>query len=1091
MTEHNHSETKTDIRQQLQEAILHFEHILPAQAPIKDFVHHNTLHGFEHLSFPEALKAAREYNGAYGYLPENKYRELYQQGRITLEDIQAVLNDDDSLNAREVISDNLTRGNIITTAMLYPLTSVTGCQLNWQIDELKALHSFQSDVSQSNRKKLLAATDLSETDAIHDLWNACLEKLNLQHFLLHPEEMIDLDPERAEEMLKNKDNAEEPPEAEVSSIHRQVQKDARNMVGQLMRDVGHHITLRGLLLKLTDIDIMDDISSDLQRHIANFLDQGQSAWHSNDRNQGFYTSWKNSANRDLAWVFDQLPEWNDCIKHLPDDAMDSIILSLTRLGIPQSHWTHYLERLALELPGWSGIFLWRQMHPGYEDSDYPVKMIDYLAVRLILEQLYGQRLCREQWQIEANFDVLRWYFRRRRSEFYVRYMMFNERLPEYLVSQAQRQIQNALHNQADYLPWKGIADMIFIWLSSPMGSHRSGYKVNQQGWQLFRIAQHNGLSAQDISALSKEQVANIFQCIESLDDEKHGFLWLQAYERNYREKLLSALVSNHGRGRWSDRSLRPEAQVIFCMDDREEGIRRHLEELNPMIETLGAAGFFGLPINWKSLDDDKVTPLCPVVISPSHEIREIAETSQQHLQLKHQHRRSMRLKFKSLIHQETHRSLLTPFLITAAAPFSLLTIIGKIFGFRLLGQALEAMRDRFDVRLKTQLAITADDDGSSPTPEQPRLGLTNSEQADRVETFLRNTGLTYGFGHFVVFMGHGSMSQNNPHLSAYDCGACSGRHGGPNARVFAQIANRPEIRTLLKQRNINIPDDTCFLGAEHNTCDEVIVWYDTEQIPESLQKAFKQIKQELFQATQKSAHERCRRLASAPRKPSLKKALKHIAGRGYDFSQARPELGHATNAAALIGRRSMSQGAFFDRRVFLISYDPTQDDEEGHIIETLLLANGPVGAGINLEYYFSTVNNPEYGSGSKITHNVTGLFAVMDGSSSDLRTGLPLQMIEIHEAMRLQVVVEASTDILTKIYMRQPPLQQLVGNGWLLLSAKDPDSGAISVFVPGKGFIPWQGQITKLTTVDSSPDWYNGKHQPLNPALIKQEAAHA
>ena len=1091
MTEQIHSEDEIDIRQQLRDAIAHFEHILPGQAPIKDFVHHNTLHGFQHLPFPEALKAAREYNGAYGYLPESKFREYYQQGRITLDDIQAVLNDDDSLNVSEPITGDMTRGDILTTALLYPLNSVTGCQLNWQIEEHNALHRMQSDVSPINREKLLARAAQPEEEAIHNLWNACLEKLNLQHFVLHPEEMIDLQPERAEEMLGKEDDPDETPEAGVSSIHRQVQKEARNISGQLMRDVGHHITLSGLLVKLTGINILDDIASDLQRHIANYLDQGLSAWHSSDRRQGFYIAWKSSAHHDLAWVFDQIPEWSDNIKSLPDNAMDSIILSLTRLGIPQSHWTHYLERMALELPGWSGIFLWRQMHPGYEDSDYPVDILDYLAVRLILEQLYGQKLCREQWQIEASLDVLRWYFRRRRSELYVRYMLFNERLPEYLVSQAQRQIQTALHNHSDYLPWKGIADMIIIWRNSPMGSHRSGYTVNQHGWQLFRIAQHNGLSAQDISALGKEQVTGIFQCIEQLDDETHGFLWLQAYERNYREKLFNALVNNQGRGRWSDRTQRPHAQVIFCMDDREEGIRRHLEELNPMIETLGAAGFFGVPINWKGLDDDKVTGLCPVVVSPSHELRELANDDQIHQQLRHQHRRSLRLRLKNLIHQETHRSLFTPLLVAVVAPFSLLAILGKVFGFRLLGQYLESLRERFDIRLKTHIALTADDDGHSPSPEHPGLGFTDTEQADRVQSLLRSMGLTQGFGHFVLLMGHGSMSQNNPHLSAYNCGACSGRHGGPNARIFAQIANRPEIREILKQRGINIPGDTHFLGAEHNTCDETIFWYDQEQVPETLLDAFHQLKTEVFEATQKSAHERCRRLASAPRYPSLKKALKHIIGRGYDFSQARPELGHATNAAAFIGRRSMSEGAFFDRRAFLISYDPTQDDEEGHIIEALLLANGPVGAGINLEYYFSTVNNNQYGSGSKITHNVTGLFAVMDGSSSDLRTGLPLQMIEIHEAMRLQVVVEASTEILTKIYLRQPPLQELVGNGWLLLSAKDPDSEAISVFIPGKGFVPWQGQVMPLPTVDSSGRWYKGQHLPLDPVLIKREVAHA
>lgn len=179
-------------------------------------------------------------------------------------------------------------------------------------------------------------------------------------------------------------------------------------------------------------------------------------------------------------------------------------------------------------------------------------------------------------------------------------------------------------------------------------------------------------------------------------------------------------------------------------------------------------------------------------------------------------------------------------------------------------------------------------------------------------------------------------------------------------------------------------------------------------------------------------------------------------GRALDFSQARPELGHATNAAAVIGRRSLTQGAFFDRRVFLISYDPTQDPE-GKVLEAILLAAGPVGVGISLEYYFSTVDNERYGCGSKVTHNLTGLFGVMEGAASDLRTGLPKQMIEIHEAIRLQVVVEAKTAVLAEIYERQPPLQELIGKGWLLLSAMDPDSGEISptgALSPGRGSAP-------------------------------------
>jgi len=160
------------------------------------------------------------------------------------------------------------------------------------------------------------------------------------------------------------------------------------------------------------------------------------------------------------------------------------------------------------------------------------------------------------------------------------------------------------------------------------------------------------------------------------------------------------------------------------------------------------------------------------------------------------------------------------------------------------------------------------------------------------------------------------------------------------------------------------------------------------------------------------------------------------------------------------------------------------------VLEAILLAAGPVGAGINLEYYFSTVNNEQYGCGTKVTHNITGLFGVMEGTGSDLRTGLPKQMIEIHEAMRLQVVVEASIATLTRIYERQPPLQELIGNGWLLLSARDPQSGDIHVFKPGSGFIPWQGERSDLPTVARSPDWYRGHSQPLAPALIETGGRH-
>jgi uncharacterized protein YbcC (UPF0753/DUF2309 family) len=298
------------------------------------------------------------------------------------------------------------------------------------------------------------------------------------------------------------------------------------------------------------------------------------------------------------------------------------------------------------------------------------------------------------------------------------------------------------------------------------------------------------------------------------------------------------------------------------------------------------------------------------------------------------------------------------------------------------------------------------------------------------------------------------------------------------------MANRAEVRAQLRERGIDIPATTWFMGAEHNTCDDIVTWFDTEALPSTHVKDFHALDQALKEAGALHAQERSRRFMSASLSMDPAQAHRHVIGRAYDYSQARPELGHANIASAYIGRRAATRGAFFDRRIFLISYDCAQDPD-GTVLEPLLLANGPVGAGISLEYYFSTVDNERYGCGTKIMHNVAGMAGVMEGAASDLRTGLPRQMIEIHEAMRLLIVVEHKLEVLTAIYQRQPPLQELIGNGWVLLAAKDPDSRALHRFVPGTGWVEWLDPGTTLPRVMYSTDWVRGQREPLPPALVE------
>lgn len=1079
-----------DIRSRLHELIHHFEHVLPAQAPIRDFVHHNTLHGFQHLPFAQALAESRKLTGARGYLPEERYRAWFAEDRITRDDLVAALDSLPALDAGAVVAQTaagpLHRRDVLIPGLLHSFKRLSRSQLKWQVEEMHALERFQPMVSQEARQRLTAGMD--EKTAVTELWSACLTTLGLEHELRHPEELLDPSPDHVE-ALATRITAETGHADEGPLASRLIRKDAAHLLDTLLEKVGSEWTLRGLLLALTGEDLLEEVRPLLIRHLSSHLDQGMAAWHNPERRKGFYAAWRESAEHDLGWVLNDLSDWRMFAERLPDDPLDAIIQVLRLFGLPETRWEGYLERLALEIPGWSGMTLWRHNHPGYGHLTTPVNMMDYLAVRLALEHLFAQRLCRRHWRIEATLSGLRWYFRHLPAELVVRHALFEGRLPEYLICFAEhltREAPNRKENTHD-AGWQTMAQLLWSWQKTPAADRRDGVSVSGSAWPLFCLAQHLGLTGSELAAMGRAGVDQLLRCIDLLDADQRGHVWLLAYERNYREQIFAALKANHERAPWKTRDPLPEAQLVFCLDDREEGLRRHVEEVNPRLETLGAAAHYGIFMNWRGLDDNEAGPLCPVipvVIIPAHEVREIEHAGHEQQRATHDRRHALRMRWASRLHQETRRGLIMPALLSAvAAPATLALLGGKLLAPARMGRWAKKLASAFDQAVPTRAAVTAPADSPAATPEAPRLGFTDSEQVERLYGFLRGMGLASGFAPLVLIAGHGSNSQNNPHMAAYDCGACSGRHSGPNARAFATMVNRPEIRTLLAEKGITIPVGTWFVAAEHNTCDDIVTWYDEDCVPEALRPAFDRLRDDVSQAARLHAQERCRRFASAPDNPGLQKAWRHIQNRRHDFSQPRPELGHATNACAFIGRRSMSRGAFFDRRAFLISYDPTIDPE-GLILERHLLINGPVGAGISLEYYFSMVDNEYYGCSSKIMHNIAGLFGVMEGAASDLRTGLPRQMIEIHEPMRLLVVVEAKTELITAIYQRQPALQELVGKEWIVLAAKDPDSSDIQLFEPARGWLPWHGNAETPPSVARSHDWFGNRRTPLPPALL-------
>lgn len=1067
------SETMTaagDLRATLSSVVGHLEHVLPGQAPIRDFVHHNTLHGYQHLPFTEALASARLLTGAQGYLPPERFRALFAEGRIDAGDLDAALDEAGVPDlAREVIP-GCSRRQVLTAVLRHPFKRLSRTQLRWHLEETDALSRWQADLDATTRQRLLDRGD--ETELVRDLWQACLEVLDLSEALRHPEELLDEGPGGLAE------------EDDVALVEHRLRKEAHDLLDSLLARLGHDWSLRTLLLALTGEDILDALRPALIRPLAAHLDQGLAGWHAPEREQGFYLGWRAHALRDTSWLLDDLAEeWRQMAERLPDDPLDAVIQELRLLGLEEVRWPGYLERLALELPGWAGMVLQRSLRPGYAGTRVPVSMMDFLAVRLILERVFAQRLCRRHWRAEASMHGLSWHFHHHAGELLVRHALFDGKLPEYLVDFAERLVREAPHREDDgQAEWQRVAHLLWRWRQAPVADRKGDVSVSGTAWPLFRLAQHLGLPGSELRAAGPQGARHLLEVLVELDDDRFGYLWLLAYERHYREQILAAVAANHGRCPPGE----AVAQLVFCMDDREEGIRRHLEEIDPDLETLGAAAHFNVPHNWRGLDDDAVTALAPVIpapVIPAHEVRETCLPGREAELAGHARRHARLSHWRSRLLQGTRHGLVGQVAYTAvAAPATLAVLVAKAVSPAGFGALAERLARATTGRVPTRITYVAANDSPPANPESPRLGFTDVEQADRVQTLLGNIGLTAQFAPLVVIVGHGSRNLNNPHASAYNCGACSGRFSGPNARLVSAMANRSAVRALLAERGIAIPETSWFVGAEHDTCDDRMVWYDLDEVPDALRPLLVRTREAVDRASRAHAQERCRRLASAPLDIGVEQAWRHVSGRRHDYAQVRPELGHATNAFAIFGRRRLSRGVFFDRRAFLISYDPTRDPE-GKVLERHLLINGAVGAGISLEYYFSTVDNERYGSGTKAVHNVAGYFGVMEGASSDLRTGLPRQMIEIHEAMRLLVVVEQKLDVITAIYTRQPPLQEIIGNGWVVVAAKDPDSPAIHLFDPARGWLPWQPRPAP-PTVDQSRDWYRGHREPLAPALL-------
>lgn len=531
---------------------------------------------------------------------------------------------------------------------------------------------------------------------------------------------------------------------------------------------------------------------------------------------------------------------------------------------------------------------------------------------------------------------------------------------------------------------------------------------------------------------------DLFAAVPPSDLQEVLKIWQDAFEWSYYDEVLAGIrqlgmtKQTNGSGINKNKTF----QAMFCIDERECSIRRHIESVDKNCETFGTPGFFSVEFYFQAHDAKFYDKLCPAPVTPGYLVREFDVSEKR----KH-----------DLIYTNKTHPVHTGFISTLTLGFwAALRLVQNLFKPKMA----PAISNAF-AHMNGKGKLTVENKDPLDRENNLQVGFTIIEMTARVASLLNGIGLTKNFSPIVYVVAHGSSSANNPHHGAHDCGACSGRPGSVNARVFALMANHEKVRMVLQEeKGIEIPPGVQFVGALHDTAADEIEFYDLDQLTpvnmaRHLANAFA-----FDQALDLNAKERSRRFASINTKASIKKVRLAIKERSVSLFEPRPELGHGTNTLCIVGKRELTKGLFLDRRAFLNSHD-YRSDPEGIFLAGIMKPLGPVCGGINLEYYFSRVDNYKLGAGTKLPHNVMGLFGVANSSDGDLRPGLPWQMIEVHDPLRLLIIVEHFPEVMLKTIQSTPEMYEWFINEWVHLVAVNPETYALYYFKAGE-FVPYR-----------------------------------
>ena len=513
-------------------------------------------------------------------------------------------------------------------------------------------------------------------------------------------------------------------------------------------------------------------------------------------------------------------------------------------------------------------------------------------------------------------------------------------------------------------------------------------------------------------------------------------LWQRALELGYQRRLSAGLAAAPAA---PERQLgeRPLALAAFCIDVRSEVLRRALETADAGILTQGFAGFFGVMARYRPLGTQRARKHLPVLLPARYEVCETAGDAAATAAVGYRRRLALGLG-----------KAWKQFKLSASSCFSFVETAGLLwYAPRLISDSLAwtapgGHPDAAGLSSADQARLRPDLDAHD---HDTATGIPVEDRPDAAAFILNAMGLQAPFPQLVLLAGHGSSTVNNPQRAGLDCGACAGQTGAASVRMAATLLNAADVRAALRTRGTDIPDDTWFVPAVHDTTTDAVTVLDRDQVPAALAAELARLERALEQAAGLTRAERLGRLLTQVPTTDAD-CRREVEQRSRDWSQVRPEWGLAGNAAFIAAPRTRTAHLSLEGRAFLHEYD-WRRDRDFQVLTLIMTAPMVVANWINLQYYGSVVDPEHLGAGNKVLHNVVGgRLGVLEGNGGDLRIGLALQSLHdgrdwVHEPLRLSVFIEAPQAAMEQVLADNPNVASLVDNGWLYLFRIDPEQG--------------------------------------------------